>query len=459
MIVCSRIMILKEKQTTVKHWMFTAVALIIVCILFINTTAYPDVKHRSKGQWWIYMYTEVLPSENKYIDKARLILKNLWNQAQRSGIKPPKLIVIPRKYDQEVTSQAFILPDSSLIITESLLDLTIAKNEADEATGEARLAFVLSHELTHLLNKDHKHFGSVLLFQKIVDKNYLKDARLAELHADENGIFIMTMAGYKPKQVFDLDGTNFFADYQNKIRKKLKLPEKTKNDEMHPEAILRAEELRLRLVMFTDKLRLFATGIERYHQERYRQSEELFRTFFHYFPSREVANNTGLSIFQQARNRVAGCKDLHYRLKPAILLDGKTRGDIFIDYIKKSQISEKDFIACRPDAQFRELIKSAEEFLTLAEKKDDGYQSAKVNQAALKIIEGNYSAAIQAIEPLFLEDPANPYSKTNLALALFLSDPEGYRSRSLSLLREISAESTIYQQTLINIGLMVKVDE
>jgi tetratricopeptide (TPR) repeat protein len=426
--------------------------LTITFLIITHSIGYAGEKYRSKGQWWIDMYTQVTPAKNEHINRAKDILSNLWNHAKRSDTKSPRLIVIPRKYDHEVTSQAFTLPDGSIIITETLLDLTLEKNADASIKGDSRLAFVLAHELTHLLSKDHEHFGSVLLFQQITDEDQLKDARLAELHADENGIFIMTMAGYNPKEVFDLDGTNFFADYQKSIRKKLKLARKQKGIEKHPEAILRANELRLRLVIFSEKLTLFSTGITRYQQGRFRQAEELFRTFFQYFPSREVANNIGVCFHQQALRQIIGCKDLHFQLKPAVFLEVNSRADIFKDYSREVQIGDEVLSTCKPDEQFRQLISSAKQYLDTAIQKSGNYRTASANMAALMITRENYPSAIQTIKSIIEEDPLSDYMKINLATALYLKNPNENRKRSLSLLEDIPHESPVFNHSRITLN-------
>ena len=162
------------------------------------------------------------PENDPQAKRAYEIFDRLIRAAgSRPGIVPRLFIA---KTEPRNISLPISIPDGSIIISKKTLEIC-AK---DPGLSDDRLAFVLGHELAHLLKDDfwHMKFFSAI---KSAEKEKPSDAKLLseikeivgttdqvlakELQADEFGIIYASMAGFNTSAIVTDDNVNFFAEW------------------------------------------------------------------------------------------------------------------------------------------------------------------------------------------------------------------------------------------------------
>ncbi len=96
-----------------------------------------------------------------------------------AGQKPP-IIITP-----ELKKDACVLPNGNIIITTGL----VASCESDD-----ELAFIIAHELSHIVAKDFENSGTPAL----TGSKGIPDSELRELKADMSAVHYIKNAGYNP---------------------------------------------------------------------------------------------------------------------------------------------------------------------------------------------------------------------------------------------------------------------
>ncbi len=424
----------------------------IFAILLQNTQA----QEKGSGDWWIENYGEVTRDQLPEIKRAEEIFDKIWLSSQPASIKKPRLLFLKESAGKWLDSWAISIADGSIIIVESLLPLAFNIDSADHQSGDSRLAFVLSHELAHLLHKDHKSLGVPLLFQVLSSKEEMETARKIELSADYKGIFIMTMAGYNPRDVLRADST-FFGEYAQKVRKKIRSIGNRKQKKRHPESNIRAEELRIRLKRFADQLQHFYLGVEAYQKQNLDMAEQHFHKFLKIYPGRETLNNLGLTLYQKARIYVSGCKGIHYKLIPATRLVTRTDAELLVPEETRISVDVKKQLPCQPDL-FKKIISRADEYLEMARVKDRTFRPALINLTALQITRQEYKTAELEADNLLSGESSDPYAVNNRALALYLQNSELNREKSMRLLKRVPESSAIYKLAGRNLRMISGVE-
>ncbi|OAD23698.1 TPR repeat-containing protein [Candidatus Thiomargarita nelsonii] len=129
---------------------------------------------------------------NHYPHKIHKIFKQLLNASQLN-ISPKLKIVNGRPNDPFAV---VALPDGTILL--SKLAINLSYKDVSETHGEIRLAFILGHEIAHIVNGDFlpKAFIGTSKYLKILQKNRGKIGRQKEIEADKQGFLYSAMAGY-----------------------------------------------------------------------------------------------------------------------------------------------------------------------------------------------------------------------------------------------------------------------
>ncbi len=96
-----------------------------------------------------------------------------------AGRKTP-IMVTP-----DMEKEAFVLPDGNIIITTGLVALCKTDDE---------FAFIIAHELSHVVAKDFENSGT----PGLTGSRGIPDLQLREIKADENAVRYLKNAGYNP---------------------------------------------------------------------------------------------------------------------------------------------------------------------------------------------------------------------------------------------------------------------
>ncbi len=267
------------------------------------------------------------------VARAGRIFEQLRQVAEKPAACRPRLQVI----DTSGSPWAIALPDCYIVLSRGALE--IAYGDATAAEGDARLAFVLGHELAHLTKGDYSHqevyralAGDASpaavrlreLFEASTDvlgseiESSRKVTLMKETEADERGFVYAAVAGFAVDGLLGQPAVgkpDFFQHWMTQTQTRL--------DRQHPAPEDRAHLLRTRLRKLGERLELFHYGVRLAHFGRYDDAEYFLREFQQVFPAREVFGNLGYLYLEKAREAIVPSWAYYYCL-PAVL-DSRTR--------------------------------------------------------------------------------------------------------------------------------------
>jgi len=363
--------------------------------ILIGWTAVGLAQPREHIGDWRTQYQELARTADPRADKAHSIFKRLL---QVAGTRPD---VVPQLFITASDPWDIMLPvalsDGWIILSKGALDICYR----DPARGDDRLAFVLAHELAHLLNDDiwHLRFLQALAalqqgrapapdspaFAVRRSASDTEAVLARELRADERGIMYATMAGFNPRAIVTEDqGVNFFADWLRALDPRRL--EGISVDRLRPTPQERAETLRTHLRRVADNTAVFQVGLWFYDAGDYPRALQAFADFRVLFPSREVSHNLATSHHQlalQAYQAWQGALPLPLHLSltidpltraSRIYLEGPTRGG-----------------AAKPSTHAEHFRQHLDEAITLyreALAHDEAYTPAALNLGDALIVRG-----------------------------------------------------------------------
>ncbi len=432
--------------------------ILILILIFLYLIALPAHADNPKdfAGWWIKNYGVIDAKVDPLAARAEKVFERVSMTADKMGSRFPRFVII--KADGDPYAQ--VIKDGSVILTYG--GLKICYKAVSPSKGDARLAFILGHELAHLAKDDFWHSSAFAAVRQYGDEKKVKDSlmkefnwdaadpktqefiRKQELQADSYGLIYMTMAGYDPKAIIDKDRTNFFEEWVSQITGKIAYKDAT-----HPGPVERAEFVRAQLGPVVDVLNYFTFGVRLYQLGRYSDAILLFEAFKERFPSREVFNNIGLSHYQLAMRVLSSCDEaLPVRFKLSTVLDIETLGG-------KLRTQGAEASICLKNETFLKHINEAIRFLRIAVEMDPTYLPARVNLSSALITAGEYSKAIGILEEILKIQPENPEALSNKAVALYLfgkANNIDTADNSIGTLKEISGKYPSFSDALYNMA-------
>jgi len=382
------------------------------------TTVLADSPKDDAG-WWIKNFGLVR------VARVEQIFKRVAEAADKRGTKLPRI-----KSSREPWVVA--IKDGSVILTEEAINKCFLNVSPQK--GEARLAFILGHELSHFLKDDFWHIAafdalegykteknndekitSVII--SILEKeggikpgeNGNEVIRTKEMEADKEGLLTMTMAGFDPQLVVG-DNSNFFQEWLSLITGRTAY-----SDATHPSPAERAVFVKAHMKSIIDNLWLFSFGVRYYQLGRYKDALAFFEKFKNVYAGREVFNNIGLCHYQLAMDELAGFDlEARTRFRFAAILDGRTRAQSL-----RSRAGSRT--GSSVDSKFIQHLEAATAMFQQAVTKDSHYSAAWLNLAAAYVMAEDAAAlALGATEAALNIDPANPDALNVKAVALYL---------------------------------------
>ncbi len=293
---------------------------------------------RAHADYYIDVFGEVSPQADARVQRAYEIFERVRNVAEDPIGFTPALRVI----DSDGQPWAVSLPDGYVILSRGALDICYDGDDAEALrVGDARLAFVLGHELAHLVSRDFWHRNVFLSLagtpnakaldavQEVVaggmfdDEEEREIANIAaikrkELQADDAGFLYASLAGFETPLIFshgEESGNSredFLAQWVVQTR--------TTDDRTHLGPEERSSFLQSRFTAIVNRVAFFRAGVVLARFGRFRDAQYLFEAFAQSFPSHEVATNLGYVHLQQALQYIPEPLRLRYWL-PARLLD------------------------------------------------------------------------------------------------------------------------------------------
>lgn len=228
--------------------------------------------------------------------RAQAVFARVLAVADRRHRQTPRLLIL----DDAERLFAFCLPDGAVLLSLAALRHCLATPEtADPAAGEARLGFVLAHELGHLADDDYWHaravgelrqFGPDKALARALGQETAQDLQRKELKADDRGFLYAAMAGLAVHHIHSLDSLRFFAAWTDRGETRALAAASA----AHPPAEQRAAMLQSRLRQLEPVARRFQWGVRLLAADRPAEALALFESVRAEFDSREVLHNEAL---------------------------------------------------------------------------------------------------------------------------------------------------------------------
>jgi tetratricopeptide (TPR) repeat protein len=308
---------------------------------------------------------------------------------------------------------ALALADRTVVLSTGGLDLCY--REVPPEVGDARLAFVLGHELGHVASDDFWHASAFDTVRGVEDptqqaerlqellRQEARDRQVLELKADDQGILALIQAGYGPRPLLDGDRT-FFEEWVGGL-----VGSTAYDDPNHPGVRERADFLRERLKKVAAKVELFERGVEAFRRAEelaaasapdvppevaagYEEAVAAFDAFRRIFPGREVLSNLALARLRLAAGRLAACDGTlinRYYLPTA--LDPVTLA------ARARLRGERDYTSpCFENESYQRHMKEAHQLLEDAVARDTEYRPARLNQVAAFVLDEREASAADA---------------------------------------------------------------
>ncbi len=425
----------------------------LILTVFVLVAAEPSVasctsSEKWQGAWWAHVYGALNEKENPMVGRVQGVFRNVLDAADKRSNRFPRLIVLREDCDPWALS----LRDGTVVLSREAMDFCYRDVPLD--VGDARIAFVLGHELAHLAKDDFWHLAAFDSIQRFGNDparsretlNLLKKtadlgntphsrdiSRRKEMQADAYGLLYSAMAGYDPKRIVDEKGHNFIRAWGDQIPGVI--PE---GEGVHPDPDLRADFLLTNIRSVRNDLNLFHLGVRLYQIGRYQDALDFFSAFHEKFPSREVFNNIGLIHYQVAMEQLAlDDPGETVRFNLSTMVDMKTRADQYRGGYGGS------------------LFGKALRHFRAACERDPTYLPARVNHASALIMAKRYSEALAVLDEALKLQKGAPSLLNNRAIAVYLLGPsigtDMYR-QAVALLKKIIDENPDFAPAHFNLA-------
>ncbi len=356
---------------------------------------------------YIAAYGAIAPEQDPRVATAYRVFAKVKAVADKSIRRMPKLVVIASATD----AWAIALPSGHIVLSRKGLDLCF--KDADQATAETRLAFILGHELAHLAHDDYWHHEVESFLAKTPDTQKIAHfldqsfaARPAELAADDKGYLYAAMAGYPVNRLVDERTADFFTFWMQQTQAKI--------TSSHPFPEDRAALLRERLKMLQEKLALFDMGVRLAHFGRCADGVYFLQEFKQVFPEPAVLNNLGVCSLSLAQQKMAEDQANFYWLP--FLLETETRAKTRAIAPAPIRQSLKTFDT---SPQVQSYLKEAAEYLEQAVAAVPDDLAAHLNLATVLLYQGRPHQARAVLSEALQFAPEDWQVKMLDALALY----------------------------------------
>jgi tetratricopeptide (TPR) repeat protein len=365
---------------TTKHWPIFLTGM--ACLLTVAGAAAESARANPRAgiDFYLQSYGRVAPSE---IPDVYVVFEKVRSVADKSSLVNAQLIVV----GDTKQASAFTLSDGTIFLSKRALAVIGESVTHEEA--QARLAFVLGHELAHLASND---FWDNQISQALLDTSMAKELttkglgdmvdtsagqQKKELKADDQGFLYAALAGYNVDSLLRPSRTNedFLSFWNAKAGKR--------NDPRYPLPEQRTSLLRLRLSELSNAVQYFDFGVRLMHFGRYREAIGFFREFQKQFPSRELFNNLGYCHLRLAVSQLD--PDYAYRYWLPMLSDLDTS---LTKLTMRSAQYSSDRKQWRMSASTRESLMQAARYFELAIERDGEYAPSYVNLAVAQLLLG-----------------------------------------------------------------------
>lgn len=264
---------------------------------------------RAQSSYYIELYGLAAPDESPLVQRAA----NIFSRVNSVSETPHGLTTALKVINSNGAPWAIALPDGNIVLSKGALD--VCYDGVSLELGDARIAFVIGHELAHLKSNDFWHQEIYLSLAGGDKQPSLKSAKdlisaaagiatgnnnewqsvikRKELQADDAGFLFASLAGYRTDLVIpESDEDSFLQHWVKQTR--------TVSDELHLAPDERTSFLANRFKSISEKTEFFRYGIKLAHFGQYEDAIYFFKEYQRAFPAHEVLNNLGYAHLQLA---------------------------------------------------------------------------------------------------------------------------------------------------------------
>ena len=438
---------LKSLQLQVVYRLIVLLLLLFLMSGSLQASLVPDPKERV--EYWRSNYTELSDTSDKRVAQAQQIFERILNAAGGPHGVHPRLLII--KEDPLNISLPVSIPDGWVILSKSVLDLCYQNSRY----AEDKLAFVLAHEIAHLLDDDFWHINFFNAIEISKNKGVSNESVLnqikgiigeadkvaaKELRADEKGVLFASMAGFDVNAVIGKKPSeNFFKEWEKLLDVQRVAPE-SYNGDTHPTTDQRTAGVLARLQQVSDQAELFRLGLLFYQSGNFKRAIDAFSEFLRHYPGREVHHNLAVSYHQLALTYTTTSADKQSELpfKMSLTIDPITRasGSVFRGP-KENQ------------RRFTENITTAIEYYEAAIKQDPGYLLAYKNLASAYVSNNEPFKAIAILKDALKQTPNDAVLLNVMGVAFYNAENVDKAVEYLSASHKYDPD---YADPLFNMG-------
>lgn len=402
-----------RNHSTPLFWLFLGV--LIFSLGKVAVAVQPDPG--SRVEFYIDTYGGLDSNTTPLAQRAEAIFERLLRVAEDPVGLTPGLKLI----NSDGAPWAIALPDGYIVLTRAALE--ICYQGVSQETGDARLAFVIGHELAHLTSHDFWHREiylslsgesnnhSLKRIQKVIAAaagiedggDWREAVKRKELQADDGGFLYASLAGYRTDKILTEGDDNFFDHWIRQTR--------SYRDELHLGPTERTAFLRARFSAITDKTRLFKAGLQLAYFGRLEDAATLFESFRNSFPAHEALNNLGYVHLELARKYLPTTNRTRFWLPTVLdnapkLLSRSMNGESGIPRIAKNHLHR------------------AIKYLDKAVLAHRSHLPSRLNLATANFLLGQYNQARVAIDEARTIDPNSTEVAMLRALILYEQEKE-----------------------------------
>ncbi len=271
--------------------------IIAAALAFLMTTSSSLVlaESGSNANAWLKNYKQA-PADARMVSRVQAIFEDV-KRANDSVVHPSKLYII----ESNSTPWAIALKDRNVILTTGAIDI-IYNSDGSLYEQDARMAFVLGHELKHVIENDFLHHKAFLALTESADSDVFSmdtgetaERKTMELRADEEGLIHASLAGYDMSAIFsEVGGANNFLEHWA-------VQTNTVSGSRYASPQERIDYLWELYESTESKVEFFRYGVRLAHFGDYENALVLLEDFYKYYDSDRVLTNRGYVHLQLAR--------------------------------------------------------------------------------------------------------------------------------------------------------------
>lgn len=388
-------------------------------------------------------YGEIFPEHNEQVRRVHAVFARVRAVADKNSTRLPRLAVV----NSPDNPWAISLPDGYIVLSIKAVEICFRLASAEET--DARLAFVLGHELAHLAHDDflHNEIHSFISRQHppTAMHPFLQqiNAGVRELAADNTGFIYAAIAGFQVGTLLgDGQSKGDFFNYWAKQTSQQTAPQK-KTDNLNRAAALKAQ-----LSKIHEKIILFEYGVRLSHFGACDDAVHFFEDFLQVYPGREVFNNLGYCHLQMALKELPPERAYYFWLPH--ILDGKTQAQRL--FLRSTLGAEQ--LTAQLDTRVGEQLRSATEYFSQAVTADPGYLPARINLASTYIYQGKPFQARAIVEETLRIAPEHKDALILKALSVYLQDGVGEQANpaAMKILQNLADAARPDPKTLYNLA-------